>query len=210
MSVRWRNGWRRSRTLKVFNEVGSQRRSIIGRRPRWAVFFSGGGSTLQALLDQQEYMDIKLVVTNRRLAYGRCRARRWGVAEFLLEKSVSLQDLQARLNFMRIDAIFLAGYMKILPSDFVQLWKGRLFNIHPSLLPAYKGLSAFERAVADGNDVGVTVHRVTAEVDEGEILKQRLSVRQSSGKPEEFQRTLLRRTEQALLRDFSVWGSAYV
>ena len=172
----------------------------------WAVFVSGSGSTLQALLDQPELISVKLVVTNKKNCAAVFKARRYGIPVLYLKPGRAFQELSIELVQKNITHIFLAGFMKIIPSDFLNDWEGRIFNIHPSLLPAYKGLRAFERALEDGATTGASIHHVVEGVDEGELVLQK----QATDQPENWNPTdnllLLRKTEQYLLRSFVIKG----
>jgi len=172
----------------------------------WAVFVSGSGSTLQALLDQPELISVKLVVTNKKKCAAILKARRYGISVLYLKPGMSFQELSEQLLKKRITAIFLAGFMKIIPVDFLKDWEGRIFNIHPSMLPAYKGLQAFERALEDGAATGASIHHVIEGVDEGELVLQK----QATDQPEKWSPAdnmlLLRKTEQYLLRSFVIKG----
>jgi phosphoribosylglycinamide formyltransferase-1 len=150
---------------------------------RTAVLISGGGSNLQALLDSTRQpgasAEIVLVVSNRADAYGLERARRAGVAIEVVphrdypdrERFDAAIDRLLRAN--SIELVCLAGFMRLLGPAFVDGWRDRLLNIHPSLLPAYRGLHPHERAIADGVRVaGCTVHMVRAEMDAGPIIVQ--------------------------------------
>lgn len=156
---------------------------MVGRRvpKRWGILISGRGSNLAALLETREHNDIRLVVSSKSTAYGLLRARRAGVPTALTPlkpgtKRIDWLALDSLLREAGVTHIFLAGFMKVLPSDFVERWAGRMINLHPSLLPLYPGLESIERAHADGTAIGITIHEVTAEVDAGEILLQRRSV----------------------------------
>lgn len=140
----------------------------------WAVFISGTGSNLSALLDLETSLNVNLVVTNKRNAYGVSRARRRGIPVYFFENN-DWDGLQSTLEKYNIDFIFLAGFMKIVPETFLRNWSDKIFNIHPSLLPAYPGLNSIERAFKDGAPVGATIHRVTPAVDQGQIILQKKS-----------------------------------
>lgn len=151
-------------------------------RKRWAILISGRGSNLSALLDLGDEMEISLVLSSNSEAPGLFRARRAGVpAEVtpLIEgtRKIDWPKLDQRLRQAGITHIFLAGFMRVIPSSFVDLWKDRILNLHPSLLPAYPGLNSIERAYSEGADIGVTVHVVTEEVDAGEVILQRRSLK---------------------------------
>lgn len=178
--------------------------SGIRRPSRVAVFISGGGSTLQALLDMHHQIDIQLVVSNRKKASGILKAKRFGKPVFIQTKKTDVSFLQKILESYRIDKIVLAGYMKILPPEFVKVWAGRIMNIHPSLLPAYPGLDSAARSHEDQKNMGVTIHHVNAEMDSGKIFlqKQSASPVENFDQAEAFQ--FLRRTEQHLLRELGL------
>lgn len=151
--------------------------------PKTAVLISGGGSNLQALLDACEAgrvgADIRLVVSNRADAFGLERARRHGVAAEVLDhrRFASREAFDAALQAILVEAgielVCLAGFMRVLTSGFVEAWRDRLLNIHPSLLPAFPGLRTHARALKAGCRVhGCTVHLVRPTLDSGPILVQ--------------------------------------
>lgn len=176
------------------------------KRPkRVAVFISGSGSTLQTVLDQHHELQIELIVTNKKSALGVLKAKRFGKKVYFFAKDQSYNDLQKILDLNKIDSIFLAGFMKILPADFIQNWQGRILNIHPSLLPRFPGLDAAKKSYDAGEDVGVSIHEVTEVVDEGRIYLQMNALRKNKFSKINFEMTMLylRRTEQHLLREVS-------
>ena len=149
-----------------------------------AVFISGGGSNLQALIDACANdafpAKIGLVVSNIPDAYGLERAAQAGIPTAVVPHG----DYDSRDSFEgallktltphHIDAICLAGFMRILTPHFIEGFGKPMLNIHPSLLPAYKGLNTHARALADGaQEAGCTVHHVVPDVDSGEILIQK-------------------------------------
>ncbi len=123
---------------------------------------------------------IVVVISNRPDAAGLERARMEGIPTAVVDHSGFGNDreaferaLQAVLEGHRIDLVCLAGFMRLLTPWFVGQWQGRLLNIHPALLPAFKGLDTHERALAAGTTVhGATVHLVVPEMDSGPILVQ--------------------------------------
>jgi len=150
-------------------------------RKRVAVLISGRGSNLQALLDaKQDAYEITLVVSNVPGAGGLERARAAGVEAVALDhkpygknREAFERDLDALLVERNIEIVALAGFMRVLTPYFVNAWKGRLINIHPSLLPKYPGINTHARALEAGDaEHGCTVHLVVEEVDSGEILGQ--------------------------------------
>lgn len=137
-----------------------------------AVFISGFGSNLEVFLQHKQKFNSIIVVSSNPKAYGLERANSHGVESLVLPKPIDWKDLQIRLEENQIDKIFCAGFMKIIPAEFIESWQGRIFNLHPSLLPNYKGLKAIERAFDAKAPIGVSIHHLTAEVDAGEVILQ--------------------------------------
>jgi phosphoribosylglycinamide formyltransferase-1 len=144
-----------------------------------AVLISGRGSNLEALIDaEQDAYEIALVVSNVEDAGGLAIARAAGIATFAKShKGLKRAEFDAlvdeQLRAHGIEAVALAGYMRILSPEFVEGWAGRMTNIHPSLLPLYKGLDTHQRAIDAGDAMGgCSVHLVTAGLDEGPVLAQ--------------------------------------
>jgi phosphoribosylglycinamide formyltransferase-1 len=153
------------------------------KRVRTAVLISGRGSNMMALAEAARPAtfpaEIVCVISNRPDAGGLAFARSHNIATAVIDhKSFANRQgfeaaLQADLERHGIELIALAGFMRVLSAEFVAMWQGRLLNIHPSLLPAYKGLHTHERALADGaTKHGCTVHHVSAELDAGETILQ--------------------------------------
>ena len=156
---------------------------------RLAVFISGSGSGMQALLHHQESKsclhETTLVVSNIAEVSGLHKAEAHNINTVTIELDKSIPNRTERreahertimkiLEDHGIEAVILSGYMRILSPLFVRAWKGRLLNIHPSLLPKYPGAHAHRDALADGAKVtGCTVHLVDEGVDSGPILAQR-------------------------------------
>ncbi|MCA8880578.1 MAG: phosphoribosylglycinamide formyltransferase [Rhodobacteraceae bacterium] len=155
---------------------------------RTAILISGGGSNMEALIRSMTAghpAQPVLVVSNRPGAGGLDRAARLGVPTAIVDHRPYGEDraafeskLDAVLSDVAPDILCLAGFMRVLTPDFVRKWQGRMLNIHPSLLPKYRGLHTHARALAAGDsEHGCTVHEVTAELDDGPILGQaRLSI----------------------------------
>jgi phosphoribosylglycinamide formyltransferase 1 len=150
-----------------------------------AVLISGRGSNLQALIDACSETDfpaqIKVVISNRPGVQGLERAQSAGIkTEIVDHEDFDSRDLfenalQETLDRYDVDLICLAGFMRLLGRDFVERWHNAIVNIHPSLLPAYKGLNTHERVLEDGcAETGCTVHYVRAEMDSGPIIAQRV------------------------------------
>lgn len=144
-----------------------------------AVLVSGSGSNLQALIDANLSGQIVGVISNKPEAYALKRAEKAGIATAIIEhKQYPNREafdavMQQQLLAWDVDLVILAGFMRILSAPFVQAWQGKMLNIHPSLLPHYKGMHTHQRVLHTG-DVwhGCTVHYVTAELDAGQALAQ--------------------------------------
>lgn len=146
------------------------------------VLISGNGSNLQALLDSQSPqnpMHICAVLSNRADAYGLTRAKQTHTPTHTLDhKTFPSREafdcaLMAAIDAYQPQLVVLAGFMRILSSQFVEHYKGRLLNIHPSLLPLYKGLDTHQRVLTAGErEHGCSVHFVTAELDGGPVVAQ--------------------------------------
>ena len=143
---------------------------------RVAVLISGRGSNLQALVTRAAGYRVVLVGSNKPQATGLDWAREHGLPTWTwASKGVPREQFDAALSQAlrdhAIGTIALAGYMRVLSAGFVEEWRGRILNIHPSLLPKYRGLDTHARALAAGDKVsGCTVHIVTEELDAGETL----------------------------------------
>jgi phosphoribosylglycinamide formyltransferase-1 len=152
---------------------------MIDAPAKLAVLISGRGSNMQALAAQQcDDYEIVVVASDRPEAAGLHWALEHGLPVFALSpKQVGKQAFEAALDAALRKAgaewIALAGYMRLLSDDFVGRWRGRIVNVHPSLLPKYKGLHTHARAIEAGDAVaGCSVHLVTEELDGGEVLGQ--------------------------------------
>lgn len=151
---------------------------------RLAVLISGRGSNLQSIIDACRIdnfpAQINLVLSNTPDAYGLVRAKENDIST----RIVSHKDFETKADFeteilsildeFNIDLVCLAGFMRILSPTLITPWEGRIINIHPSLLPKYKGLHTHQRAIEAGDtESGCTIHYVTPGVDEGEIILQK-------------------------------------
>ena len=155
---------------------------------RVAILISGGGSNMVALVNSMQGdhpAPPVLVLSNDPEAGGLAKADALGVATACVDHKPFGKDraafevaLQAALEAANPDIICLAGFMRILTSDFTRKWEGRMLNIHPSLLPKYMGLHTHARALEAGDtEHGCSVHEVTAALDDGPILGQaRMSI----------------------------------
>ena len=153
------------------------------QRKRTAILISGRGSNMRALIEAARVpsfpAEIVLVLSNRPDAAGLGFAKENGIATAVIDHKIHAgredfeRSMQIMLELHRIDYICLAGFMRMLTPWFVGQWEGRMLNIHPALLPAYRGLHTHERALADGVKIhGCTVHFVVPAVDEGPIIAQ--------------------------------------
>jgi phosphoribosylglycinamide formyltransferase-1 len=156
-------------------------------KARLAILISGRGTNLQSLIDATAKTDypaeIALVISNRAKAAGLARAESARIPTEIIDhrpfgegdagRTAFDAALTERLKTASIDYICLAGFMRMLTPAFVEEWHGRLINIHPSLLPAFKGLDVHQRMLDAGVKVaGCTVHFVSAEMDSGPIIGQ--------------------------------------
>jgi len=152
-------------------------------KKRVAILISGSGSNMVSLvesMDADHPAEPVLVLANRADAGGLQKAKALGVDTAVVPSKPHGQDraafealLHERLMAAKPDIICLAGFMRVLTPEFMSKWAGKMLNIHPSLLPKYKGLHTHERALAAGDTIaGCTVHEATAELDGGPILGQ--------------------------------------
>ena len=184
-------------------------------KARIAVFVSGGGTNLEALLQAQEagkipHGEIVLVCASNESAYALTRAANHGVPGVAVPKKAMSQEafernLSLKLAEYRVDLIVLAGFLSILSADFVAKWPDRILNVHPSLIPAfcgkgYYGLRVHEAALQRGVKVtGATVHLVNEIPDGGRILLQKAVEVQPGDTPEALQRRVMEQAEWVLL-----------
>lgn len=151
---------------------------------RIVVMISGSGSNLQTIIDQihrsEDAAQIVCVISNKPDAFGLQRAKEAGIPHVCVDSQSTSGDraaydklLVTTIEEYQADLIVLAGFMRILSDSFVNQYLGRLINIHPSLLPKYKGLNTHQRAIDNGDtEHGVSVHFVTPELDGGPVILQ--------------------------------------
>ncbi|MCH7289989.1 phosphoribosylglycinamide formyltransferase [Acinetobacter genomosp. 15BJ] len=146
---------------------------------RIAVLVSGNGSNLQALIDANLSGQIIGVLSNKANAYALQRAEKANIATAVISHKdypnrESFDDaMHQQLLAWQVDLVILAGFMRILTPNFVSQWQGKMLNIHPSLLPFYKGVNTHQRVLNTGDRLhGCTVHFVTAELDAGQSIAQ--------------------------------------
>lgn len=156
----------------------------MGQRLKLAIFISGRGSNMDSLIAACEQPDfpaeVSLVLSNRPDAGGLKKAQAKNIPTEIIDhknydsreafEAVMIESLKGH----DFDVICLAGFMRLLSANFTEKFEGRMINIHPSLLPKYKGLNTHERAIQAGEtQAGCTVHYVSPEMDSGEIITQR-------------------------------------
>ncbi len=154
----------------------------MAERAQVGVLVSGRGTNMIALSEykrrEARSYDLALVASNVPEARGLVVARRLGIPTWSLShKGMEREEFDHRLDLALreadVELVALAGYMRLLSSEFIAKWEGRILNIHPSLLPAYKGLDTHRRALEAGEIwVGCSVHLVTDELDGGPVLAQ--------------------------------------
>lgn len=187
-----------------------------------AVCVSGGGTNLQAILDRVEdgtitNTEISLVISNKAGAYALERAAKKGIPSRVLvpkeyeSREAFGEDLVQVLRDAEIDLVVLAGYLVILPENFVKAYEGRIINIHPSLIPShcgegYYGLKVHESVLARGNKVtGATVHFVDEGTDSGPIIQQKAVYVEQDDTPETLQKRVMEQAEWIILPQVIDW-----
>ena len=154
---------------------------LTGNKTKTAVFISGKGSNLKSLIKfsrtAKSPISIDFVISNNSKAKGLNYANIYKIKKKVLSfknKSISEKKLLSVLKINNINMICLAGFMKILSGNFIKKFKGKILNIHPSLLPKYKGLNTHERALNNKEKYsGCTVHFVNSRLDSGKIILQK-------------------------------------
>lgn len=189
---------------------------MLNKKTKIAVFVSGGGTNLQAILESEKRGEIPsgeitLVLSNNKDAYALKRAKNFGVKAVLVDKTVyntiekREQKMVEILKENQIELIVLAGYLSILSENFTRLYAGRIINVHPSLIPSfcgkgYYGLKVHEEALKYGVKVtGATVHFVNEIPDGGEIIAQKAVEILQGDTPEVLQQRVMREAEWIIL-----------
>tara|TARA_B100001029_G_C15044611_1_gene446174 strand:- start:417 stop:980 length:564 start_codon:yes stop_codon:yes gene_type:complete len=159
------------------------------------VFISGSGTNLKSIINNsRDYnfpINIKLIISNKKNAGGIYFAKKFAIPFIILDmgkkkfEQMALKELISR----KIDLLCLAGFMKILSKNFVRNFKGKIINIHPSLLPKYKGLNTFKRVLKAGEKItGCTVHMVNEKLDDGKIIIKKRVLISRMDSPEELKK----------------------
>ena len=154
---------------------------LVGKNLNTSIFISGKGSNLLSLIKyskiKKSKINISLVISNNKLSKGLKYAKKNKINFHIINYSKKKQaesKIIRHLKKNKIDLICLAGFMKILSSDFIRKFKNPILNIHPSLLPKYKGLNTHRRVIKNKDKYsGATVHLVTPKLDSGKIILQK-------------------------------------
>ena len=174
---------------------------LIGpKKIRTAVFISGTGSNLKNLikfsLKKVSPIEVNLIVSNNLKAKGLKFAKQYKIKKKVYnydKKKVSEKKILKDLKSNDIKLICLAGFMKILSKDFIRTFKGKILNIHPSLLPKYKGLNTHQRAIQNKEKYsGCTVHLVNSKLDSGKIILQKKVKLSKEETPSSLQKKILK------------------
>ena len=162
------------------------------------IFISGKGTNLNNILNKSiEYtfpIHVKLIVCSSRYAKGLVFAKQRSIPFFIIQNNlISQMKLINEINKRNISIICLAGFMKILSGDFIRRFRGRILNIHPSLLPKYKGLKTHERVIENEEKYsGCTVHLVNPKLDSGKIVLQKRVKLSKKETPSSLQKKILK------------------
>lgn len=175
-------------------------KSIGPKKIRTAIFISGTGSNLENLikfsLKKRSPIEIILIISNNSKAKGLKFSKLYKIKKKVYnydKKKISEKRILKDLKSNNIKLICLAGFMKILSKDFIQNFKGKILNIHPSLLPKYKGLNTHHRAIQNKDKYsGCTVHLVNSKLDSGKIILQKKVKLSKEETPSSLQKKILK------------------
>ncbi|WP_440618663.1 phosphoribosylglycinamide formyltransferase [Candidatus Pelagibacter sp. HIMB1493] len=190
--------------------------SIGTNKIKTAIFISGTGSNLKSLIKfsklKKSPISINLIITNNKLAKG----LKYGIIFKIQKKIINFKNkdiaekkILKELKKNKIELICLAGFMKILSKNFIKNFKGKILNIHPSLLPKYKGLNTHQRAIENKDKYsGCTVHFVDAKLDSGKIILQKRVNIYKKDTPDSLEKKILAQEHKlypkAILKIFSL------
>jgi formyltetrahydrofolate-dependent phosphoribosylglycinamide formyltransferase len=153
-------------------------------KKRACIFISGAGTNLKSIINySRDYnfpINVSLIISNNKSARGIYFAKKFSIPHKIINQTrdrfekIAIKELRNR----KIDLICLAGFMKVLTKNFIRNFNGKIVNIHPSLLPKYKGLNTYKRAIEKGDKLfGCTVHYVNEKLDSGKIIiKKRVHI----------------------------------
>ena len=175
-------------------------KSIGPKKIRTAVFISGTGSNLENLikfsLKKRSPIEIILIISDNTKAKGLKFSKLYKIKKRVYnydKKKISEKRILKDLKSNNIKLICLAGFMKILSKDFIRIFKGKILNIHPSLLPKYKGLNTHQRAIQNKEKYsGCTVHLVNSKLDSGKIILQKKVKLSKKETPSSLQKKILK------------------
>ena len=164
-----------------------------------AVFISGTGSNLKSLIKfsklKKSPIFINLIITNSKLAKGLKYGGIFKIKKKIINfknKEIAEKKILNELSINKIELVCLAGFMKILSKNFIKNFKGKILNIHPSLLPKYKGLNTHERAIENKDKYsGCTVHFVNSKLDSGKIILQKKVIILKKDSPKRLAKRIL-------------------
>ena len=188
----------------------------LSKKIKTAVFISGTGSNLKSLIIfsklKKSPISINIIVSNNAKSKGLKFGKTYKIKRKVFEFKNHILDEKKILNELkkdRINLICLAGFMKVLSNDFIENFSGKILNIHPSLLPKYKGLNAHEKAIKNNDKYsGCTVHYVNAKLDSGEIINQKKVKINKSDTPKLLAKRILAQEHklypEAILKIFNV------
>ena len=177
------------------------KKSIGNKKIKTAIFISGRGSNLKNLIkfsnQTSSPISIKLIVSNNKNAKGLRYADQDNIEKKIINFSnpiIAEKKILSLLVKKKIKFICLAGFMKILSAYFIEKFNGKIINIHPSLLPKYKGLNSHERAIKNNDKIsGCTVHYVTPKLDSGKIIMQKTVKISKIDTPKSLEKKILKK-----------------
>ena len=190
--------------------------SIGSNKIKTAVFISGTGSNLQSLIKfsklKKSPISIEMIFSNNPKSKGLAFAKTYKIRKNIFnfkKQATAEREMLHKLKKNKISLICLAGFMKILSKDFIFKFKGRILNIHPSLLPKYKGLNTHEKAIKNKDRYsGCTVHFVNSKVDSGKIIIQKKVQIKTNDTPKSLAKKILAQEHklytEAILKIFSL------
>ena len=177
-------------------------KKLIGiKKTKTAVFISGAGSNLKNLIKfskkKNSPISVELIISNTRNAKGLKYSRKYNIQKKIVSYGNNKLAEGKIFNFLlekKIKFICLAGFMKILSAYFIEKFNGKIINIHPSLLPKYKGLNSHEIAIKNNDKIsGCTVHYVTPKLDSGKIIMQKTVKISKIDTPKSLEKKILKK-----------------
>jgi phosphoribosylglycinamide formyltransferase 1 len=186
------------------------------KKIKTAVFISGRGSNLLSLIKfsklQKSPISIEMIVSNNSKSKGLSFGKTYRIKKSIFDfksQTMAEKDILVKLEKNKINLICLAGFMKILSKNFILKFKGKILNIHPSLLPKYKGLNTHEKAIKNKDKYsGCTVHFVNSKLDSGKIISQKKVKINKNDSPKTLARKILVQEHKlypkAILKIFSL------